>query len=85
MVFGGFVEMEMVTVGRYSTKVTPVYSVMRYLKSDLATGNVHITYDHDHFMLARWSGSSRESRTGPSPEMAREAYGLVLFWFSPFC
>jgi hypothetical protein len=29
MVFGGFVEMEMVTVGRYSTKVTPVYSVMR--------------------------------------------------------
>jgi len=43
MVFGGFVEMETVTVGRYSGKVAPVYSVMRNLNSESASGDLYIS------------------------------------------
>jgi len=37
MVFGRFVKVETVTVGRYSRKVTPVYSVMSYVKPNPAS------------------------------------------------
>jgi len=39
MVFGRFVKVETVTAGRYSRKVTPVYSVMSYLNPDPASRN----------------------------------------------
>jgi hypothetical protein len=42
IVFVKFVELGTLTVGCYSGKVTPVYSVMSYLNSDAASGDVHL-------------------------------------------
>jgi len=40
IVFGRFVEVKTATVGRYDRRVTPVYSVMRYVNPDPTSGNV---------------------------------------------
>jgi len=54
MAFGRFVRVEAIAVGSYRMNVTPVYSVMRYVNSEPASSDVHISSDRERWVASGW-------------------------------